>query len=222
MIKFRSDMQVELINHMGSDETIARAARVSTGKDKLDHGKIEGLIGYLMREGHSSCFEHCAVTIRLNVPIFVHRQIMTHRTMAKNSESGRYTELKPEFYVPPTERPLVNAGKAAHPELVAGTDLQFDFMRHEHEIVYDIAWSSYQDMLRRGIAEEVARNVLPVGVYTSAYVTANLLGWFNFLKLRNGSNGHPQWEIADTALQVEVIIADLYQIAYQAWKQANG
>lgn len=221
-MKFRSDMVVELIDHMGSDETIARAARVSTGKDQLDQGRIEGLIGYLVREGHTSTLEHCTVTIRLNAPIFVHRQIMTHRTMSKNSESGRYTELKPDFYVPSEERPLVNAGKPAHPELVAGTDLQFDFMRHEHEIVYDIAWSSYQDMLRQGIAEEVARNVLPVGIYTSVYVTANLLGWFNFLRLRNGSNGHPQWEIADTALQVEAIIADLYPIAYQAWKQANG
>ena len=219
-ITFKSDMGVEYISHMGTDETVARAARVSTGKDQLEQGKIEGLIGYLMREGHTSCFEHCTVTIRAHVPIFVHRQLMTHRTLAKNSESGRYKELEPVFYVPAEDRPLVNAGSGAHPDLV----------HHQHQVsvsglvgsqmkwLYGKSWLVYGDLLKDGIATEVARNVLPVSIYTSLYMTGNLLAWFNFLRLRNGAHGSPQYEIVEVAQKVEAIIADLYPLSYKAWK----
>lgn len=69
-ITFTSVMGVEHIDHMGSDETVARAARVSTGRDRLERGKIEGLIGYLMRHQHTSTVEHCTLTVRVHVPTF--------------------------------------------------------------------------------------------------------------------------------------------------------
>lgn len=109
-ITFKSEMDVELVDSMGTDGTVARAARVSTGRDQLEQGKIEGLIGYLMRHQHTSTVEHCTLTVRVHAPVFVMRQIYTHRTLSKNSESGRYKELEPVFYVPSEDRPLVNAG----------------------------------------------------------------------------------------------------------------
>lgn len=77
---------------------------------------------------------------------------------------------------------------------------------------------AYGELLKRGVATEVARNVLPVNIYTSAYLTGNLLGWFNFLRLRNGDEGHPQYETVEVARKVEAIIAGLYPITYKAWK----
>lgn len=220
-ITYRSDMKVELLDHMGSDETVARAARVSTGKDQLDQGKIEGLIGYLVRESHTSVLEHCVLTFRMEVPIFVHRQLMTHRTISKNSESGRYTEFKPEFYVPSPERPLVNAGTSARPELVHG---EFENGRHTftvncHKQAILRGWEEYTSMVNADVANEVARNVLPVSTYTSLWMTGNLLAWFNFLRLRNGSEGHPQYEIVEVARQVEEVIAEKLPITYAAWKK---
>lgn len=216
-IVFRSGMGVEYISHMGSDETVARSARVSTGKDQLEQGKIEGLINFLVREGHTSTLEHCTITFRVNVPISTHRQIMTHRTLAKNSESGRYTELKPHFYVPEENRPLVNKGTSARPELVHGDSTLSEYVRDRHKALAENAWAEYQTALKLGVAKEVARDYLPVTTYTSAYLTANLLGWFNFLRLRNGQEGHPQTEIVDVARQVEEIISDLFPVTYQAW-----
>lgn len=226
-ITFKSSMDVEFVDKMGNDETVARAARISTGKDQLDQGKIEGLIGYLMREGHSSCFEHCTLTVRVHAPVFVMRQIYTHRTLSKNSESGRYKELEPVFYVPSGDRPLVNAGSGAHPNLTS-RECEDDEGEFSGDLLYSIrkmsyahsaAWRAYSDMVRRGIATEVARNVLPVSIYTSAYLTGNLLGWFNFLRLRNGDHGHPQFEIVEIAKKVEAIIAELFPITYNAWKE---
>lgn len=217
-IKFRSDMQVELIDKMGTDETVARAARVSTGKDQLEQGKIEGLIRYLVREGHTSTLEHCVLTFRMEVPIFAHRQLMTHRTLSKNSESGRYKELEPVFYVPAANRPLVNAGSGAHPDLQPGWEDQIDGVQTFHEHIANFSWQLYQRSLEDGIATEVARNVLPVSIYTSAYLTGNLLAWFNFLRLRDGSHGSPQHEIQEVAKKVASLIQEHYPLSYAAFE----
>lgn len=220
-IAFKSGMDVEYIAHIGTDETVARAARVSTGRDQLEQGKIGGLIGYLVREGHTSTLEHCTVTVRVHVPVFVHRQIMTHRTLSKNSESGRYKELEPVFYVPSADRPLVNAGSGAHPHLEMAEEDVSEYARFIHEGNATRSWDDYEYLLEQGVATEVARNVLPVSIYTSAYLTGNLLGWFNFLRLRNGSEGHPQFEIVEVAKKVEAIIEELYPITYKAWRKAQ-
>ena len=217
-IKYRSDMAVEYIQHMGSDEMVARSARVSTGRDKLKQDRVEGLIGYLVKAGHTSTLEHCALTVRVNVPVFVHRQIMTHRTISKNSESARYTVLKPDFYAPEFGRPLFNLGSSAHPEFEENDNkTDHRLVVGSQKVAYKEAWYQYEKLVNAGIANEVARNVLPVGVYTSAYLTANLLGWFNFLRLRDGQEGHPQAEIVEVALKIEKIISDLYPITYKAW-----
>lgn len=219
-ITFRSDMEISLVDHMGDDETVARAARVSTGKDQLEQGKIEGLINYLVREGHTSTLEHCVVTVRAEVPIFVAREWMRHRTQSFNEISARYSEMEPVFYIPDEDRPLVNSGSGAHPNLVQGMhhDRLLGSSTALHERAYVEAWGSYQDQLTIGVANEVARNVLPVGIYTKFYATANLNNWFKFLWLRNGENGHPQYEIVEVAKKVEAIIADLYPLSYKAWR----
>lgn len=221
-IKFKSDMGVDYIDHMGSDETVARAARVSTGRDQLEQGKIEGLIGYLVREGHTSTLEHCTLTVRVHVPVFVHRQIMTHRTLSKNSESGRYKELEPIFYVPSEDRPLVNTGSGAHPDLKDAPNWMFRVVEAAHRTPAEDSWKQYEGLLSIGVATEVARNVLPVSIYTSAYLTGNLLGWFNFLRLRNGVHGHPQYEIVEVAKKVEAIIEELYPVTYKAWVEVSS
>lgn len=184
--------------------------------------------GKTLWSGNSSTLEHCTLTVRVHVPIFVHRQLMTHRTLSKNSESGRYKELEPVFYVPSAVRPLVNAGSGAHPNLVhAAEESTYDWFKSESVALYRHAWQVYSDAIydedsQDPIATEVARNVLPVSIYTSAYLTGNLLGWFNFLRLRNGKHGHPQFEIVEVAKKVEAIIAELYPITYKAWKQTNA
>lgn len=221
-IIFKSDMGVEYIDHMGSDETVARSARVSTGRDRLEQGKINGLIRYLVREGHTSTLEHCTLTVRVHAPIFVHRQIMTHRTLSKNSESGRYKEPEPVFYAPGEDRPLVNAGSGAYPDLQEAPGWMFRVVEVAHRTPSEEAWKQYEGLLSIGVATEVARNVLPVSIYTSAYLTGNLLGWFNFLRLRNGDHGHPQFEIAEVAKKVEAIIQERYPITYLAWRESNA
>lgn len=226
-IAIRSDMGIELVQSMGSDEMVARAARVSTGSDLIEPKKITGLINYLVREGHTSTLEHCLVTIRAEVPIFVAREWMRHRTQSFNEISGRYARLEPVFYLPDVNRPLVNKGSGAHPDLRAAEDDDLHlWLSSEQEYLFERAWEVYSDAIDDNgddpVANEVARNVLPVATYTRFYATANLNNWFKFLQLRNGRKGHPQHEIVEAALKVEEIIAELFPITYKAWRVNNG
>lgn len=228
-IKFRSDIAVEYIDSMGNDEIIAKAARVSTGKDQEDNDKITGLINYLARERHTSPFEHTALTVRIEAPIFVAREAMRHRTFSFNEISGRYAKLKPEFWLPTTDRPLVNSGSGAHPNLVGAKHPEtWGASTLSMADAYQESWNIYEYLTCGNpevddvIANEVARSVLPVGTYTSWYMTGNLHAWFNFLELRDGSKGHPQYEIVQLAQQVWPIIEEHWPIAAKAWKEKNG
>ena len=223
-ITFRSDMQVDYVQHMGSDEMVARAARVSTGSDLIENDKIKGLIRYLVRERHTSTLEHCTLTVRVEAPIFVAREWMRHRTMSYNEISGRYAELAPVFYVPDGNRPLVNAGSGAHPDLQHGGHPKMSLARalNSHPKACRRAWWEYTWMRDAGIANEVARNVLPVGIYTQFYATANLNNWFKFLHLRDGNEGSPQYEIVEAANKVAGILEELYPVTYGVWAELNG
>jgi thymidylate synthase (FAD) len=231
-LTFRDDMTVRLIKHAASDADVVFAARVSTqGADSLPAeilGASEnGLINYLMRERHGSPFEHNSMTFYVEAPIFVFREWMRHRIgVSYNEESGRYRELGPVFYVPAEDRNLVQVGKPGHYTFEPGSILQGAVVREATRAAYEHAWYSYRTMLAAGVAREVARVVLPVGTYSSMYVTFNARSLMNFLALRTHNESaafvsHPQREIEMCAEKVEAIFADLMPVTHAAF-EANG
>ncbi|HVQ19053.1 MAG TPA: FAD-dependent thymidylate synthase, partial [Actinomycetes bacterium] len=129
-IEFRSDVTVELVRSAARDADVLFAARVSTqGEQTLDHindsaERSTGLINFLMRDRHGSPFEHNSMTFYVQAPIFVFREFMRHRIASYNEESGRYRELRPVFYVPGTERKLIQEGKPGAYKFVDGTPEQ--------------------------------------------------------------------------------------------------
>ena len=215
-IEFRSDLRVTYVDSMGDDKRIAQAARVSTGNDDSDRPH-EGLVKRLWRDQHTSTFEHNTLTVMVEVPIFVAREWMRHRTQAFNEISGRYTEMKPVFYRPGVERPLVQVGKAMDYRRVVGSVAQDELSGEAHRAVAEYAWGYYQHMLERGIAREVARNVLPSSLYTRFYATANLRNWLHFISLR--ADPTALWEIRDAAYQVEAIVKDHWPVAWSAFAE---
>lgn len=217
----RSDIKVELVDHMGSDETIVRAARVSTQKDQeaSEKDKQKGLIRYLLKHGHLSPFEHTSATVRVEAPLFVRDQWFRHRTMSYNARSLRFSvEDEPEFYIADRQRPIVNEGSGAHPKMAQGNWGEWYLYSVYTQKSYQQSLESYRGMIRDGIAEELARAVLPSGLYTSFYATANLRNWMQFLDKRIETvNNKPQWEIEQAAWLVEDILNDLFPIAMETW-----
>ena len=191
-IIFRDDVTVELVKSSASDADVIWAARVSTaGENSLDEinedpARSAGLINYLARERHGSPFEHTSMTFFISAPIFVFREFMRHRIASYNEESGRYRELSPVFYVPNKDRKLVQTGKTGHYVFVDGTSEQYEKSVAAMKVAYEKSYESYKTMLDAGIAREVARTVLPVGLYSSMYVTMNARALMNFLSLQIG------------------------------------
>lgn len=226
-IKLLDDVEVHLEDSMGGDLSIVRAAQVSLkGKNEpVDTEKAVGLINYLVREKHGSPFEHNSMTFYVKAPIFVFREFHRHRAgFSYNEMSGRYTKLLPEFYVPNEDRPLVNVGSSAKPEFVRGSEGQSYRTRRALEASYTDAWLSYEDLLEAGVANEVARAVLPVGVMSQMYATFNLRAAFNFLSLRTKDDrathlSRPQHEIELVARKIEAEVERLFPIAYAAYNK---
>ena len=214
-------LQVELVQHVGSDEMIANAARVSTDRDNEDR-PIEGLIRYLAKNKHLSPFEHNSTTFMVTAPLFVRDQWVRHRTQSYNSLSLRYTNgaLTESFYIPNEERPLVNEGKKSHPLLVTPPEpLLYAEMLDSYLDALHIASVAYETMVENGVAEEVARMVLPEATMTRFYATGNLRNWFAFVKERTAENA--QWEIKQLAYQIRGMLYELYPISWNALLENN-
>nr|WP_202447679.1 FAD-dependent thymidylate synthase [Streptomyces sp. SID5468] len=222
-----------MVKHDASDTDVLFAARVSTvGEQSIDElGKdperSKGLINYLMRDRHGSPFEHNSMTFLVSAPIFVFREFMRHRVgWSYNEESGRYRELQPVFYVPGEDRKLVQQGRPGKYEFVPGTPEQHKITTEEMETTYREAYASYRRMLDAGVAREVARAVLPVGLFSSMYATCNARSLMHFLSLRTQHEqakvaSFPQREIEMVAERMEAHWAGLMPLTYAAFN-ANG
>ena len=231
-VHFRSDVTVELVKASASDADVVFAARVSTQGERslssvdADAAEAAGLIRFLMRERHGSPFEHSVMTFYVSAPIFVWREHMRHRMASYNEESGRYRVLSPQFYTPAPERHLVQVGKPGTYEFVAGTDEQQHLVGQAVRRSTTQAYADYRAMLDAGVAREVARTVLPVSIYSSAYVTMNARALMNFLSLRRHTDdshfpSYPQREIEMVAERYEQLWAELMPITHGAFV-ANG
>lgn len=229
-IQFKSHPEVDLFDYMGSDASIVAAARVSVVNDvpgvNYDAQEYAGLIQYLMTHRHGTPFEHNSITFRVSAPIFVFREWHRHRVQSFNEQSGRYSQLEPVFHIPAEDRPLVNVGTSARPKMEPGSVEQHREQTNRMKRVYQHAYETYEQALAAGVAKEVAREVLPVAIYSTMYVTANLRGWLHFLSLRVHSEAstfvsYPQYEIEQAADQVERYISELFPIAYAAFIKAG-
>jgi thymidylate synthase (FAD) len=193
---------VRLDGHMGDDLSVANAARVSFGSrsDELDE-RNRGLIRFLMRERHGTPFEHNAFRFHIRCPIFVAREWFRHRVGSFNELSGRYTELPEAFYLPAAEDVRTQVGKPGAYSFETVAPEVADRTRDTMREAYAAAYRAYRAMLDEGIAKEVARAVLPVGIYTEFYWTVNARSIMNFLGLRNHETA--QREIRAYAAAVE-------------------
>ncbi|MEI6250495.1 MAG: FAD-dependent thymidylate synthase, partial [Actinomycetes bacterium] len=150
------------------------------------------------------------------------REFMRHRIASYNEESGRYRELKPVFYIPDAERKLIQVGKTGAYEFIDGSKEQYEASVAAMKRSYEVSYEAYQEMLEVGIAREVARTVLPVGLYSNMYVTMNARALMNFVSLRTKSEGshfpsYPQREIEMVAEKMEAIWAGLMPLTHGAF-----
>lgn len=245
-MEFTSEITVREIQQVGNDAMVVAAAKVSTDLDDALQWALEehaddaaGLINYLMKHRHGSPFEHGQLTVFADVPIFVWREWHRHRVWSFNEQSARYGPLRPKFWIPRIDRPMVKAAKykAARPKFITWKENYPDsspsIQEYVHQQwaagmkdVYKAAWDTYQLMLQADLAPEVARAVLPVATYSAGWATVNPRNCMAFLSLRTHDKdaqfvSYPQAEIEEAARQVEEIFAKHWPLCYTAFN-ANG
>jgi len=236
VIQFTDKITVGLVDSMGSDDTIYKAAKVSVdGILALEDNneKQDGLIRYLMKQRHGTPFEHNAMTFFVHAPILVFREFHRHRIgWSYNEESGRYKTLDPVFYLPPYNRPMfkVDNWKPGRPKfttitgpgIVSSNECKYEKLKENLRVSYGIAYESYKANLEMGFDPGLARDCLPVGIYSSMYATCNARSLMAFLSLRTYEEkanhpSYPLYEIEVVARQMEVVFADLFPITHNAF-----
>ena len=221
---------VEYIDHMGSDLSVVNAARVSFGKEKDNlNDKDIKLINYLMSHNHTSPFEHCNITFRFTVPLFIRSQHHRHRTWAYNEISRRYTSVDMKFYAPTSFRSQHESNRQASTELLtnpivycSGHDHSFEMNGPATNMVrnhHAISLSLYESMLKAGICREQARGVLPQNLYTEYYGTVNLHNLLKFVSLRTHAGA--QWEIQKVANACLKIAEEYFPHSVEAYKKVH-
>tara|TARA_B100001094_G_scaffold332354_1_gene404044 strand:- start:569 stop:1201 length:633 start_codon:yes stop_codon:yes gene_type:complete len=170
-------VEVQLIDKMGSDLTVVNAARVSFGKSKDVFGASdEKLISFLAKHNHWSPFAHCSLQFRIKAPIFVARQLVKHQVgLSWNEISRRYVDYEPEYYMPKNWRLRAEDKKQGSSSETI-----------EYNIANTIknANTTYNDMLAKGIAPELARMVLPQNMMTEWYWSGTLYAFARVCELR--------------------------------------
>jgi len=221
-VTMTSTISVEAIHIAASDAMVAMAARVSTkGAEAASNAADAGLINALVRDRHGSPFEHGLLTFRVHAPLFVMTEHLRHRAgWSYNGESGRYKTFSPVFWTPPAERGVTQVGRAMEYDIQEGNDAQRADVREELEEQAEIAWTSYSYLLERGIAREVARQVLPTNLMTTYYTSCNPRSLMHFLGLR-GQGTHALWEIQQVANRYEEFFMDAMPDTYRAFVAAG-
>lgn len=210
---------VRLDGCMASDYSVVNSARVSFARQSEEEEELsqadKGLINFLMREKHGTPFEHNAFRFHVKCPVFVAREWFRHRIGSFNEFSARYSEVPNEMFVPELSEIRTQTGKpGAYTFEQVDMPLALDANRIINQ-ANENAYSSYSELLDMGIAKEVARTVLPMGMFTQFYWTVNARSLMNFLSLRTDSNA--QLDIRKYAGAVEVLFALEMPQTYKSW-----
>jgi thymidylate synthase (FAD) len=217
---------VRLVDSMGGDLSVSRAARVSydaAWRAGEDEGSDERLIKYLWKNHHTSPFEAVTLTFEVKAPIFVFRQWHRHRTWSYNELSARYRELPEEFYLPAVE--LIGEQAKDNKQMRVGTGaiLADELLQKRRaaqvEAVGDhchYAFELYQNLLADGWPRELARSVLPVNTYSHMFATVDLMNLLKFLTLR--VHEHAQYEIRVYAEAMRDLARTVAPVSVAAWE----
>ena len=208
-------MKATYISHMGDDSLVVDAARVSFARKAAEFTPAQNdkLIRYLARHGHWTPFGHPQITIHVEAPIFVARQLVKHQVgLVWNEVSRRYIDSPPTFFTPRSWRP-----RAANNKQGSVRDDQIGDMRAAYAVYQDtvrVLVDAYDDLLTLGVAPEQARMILPLSSMTEWYWTGSLAAWARVYRLRSGEDA--QAETSEIAEDIGDILRELYPVSWAA------
>ena len=215
---------VQFVSCMGDDLTVVNAARVSFNKEsEWEEVNHEGdgilsekdikLIRYLAKHKHWTPFAHPQITLRIKAPIFIRTQLFKHKVgFVENEVSRRYVSDPPSVYFPRWRGKPTNGAKQGSEDFM-NIDDDYNLVNRHYEMTVREALLTYDELLKRGVAPEQARSVLPQGTYTEWWWTGSLSAYARVYHQR--SDPHAQWEVQQYAHAIGQIIEPLFP---ESWK----
>jgi len=225
--------KARLVTHTPEPEGMMGYIARVTSKDQ-SNPKVERLLNYCAKHGHWSVFEQASMTVEVVTPLAIAVQLLRHRSFTFQQFSGRYEnqEMMKEhtdglsahsnmFYMP--EEARVQDPKNRQNSVPAGMGDLTDAMWNTMATSYTVALHAYQDLIQRGIAKEVARFVLPQGVYSRLYVTGSCRSWIHYVGVRD-DEGVAQYEHVELARACKSVFADVFPTVYNSldWSYNKG
>ena len=207
---------IRVLDYMGDDAAVVRAARISYGVGTRRVQEDRGLIRYLMRHMHTTPFEMCEIKFHVRVPMDTWRQWIRHRTASVNEYSTRYSvAIDAAQRTAPGEWRMQSTANRQGSTGQLPTDVGARLSAAEQE-VQERARAAYEARLAAGVAREQARKDLPLSTYTEAYWKIDLHNLLHFLSLR--MDEHAQHEIrAYSNVIGEEIVAQWVPVVWEAF-----
>lgn len=205
-------MSVTLVDSMGSDESVANAARVSFHKDASNYTPEQNakLIAYLAKHNHWSPFGHAFLSFRIKAPIFVARQMVKHQVgLCWNEVSRRYVDDEPEFWFPKEWRGKPVNAKQGSSGIVDMPEISDDVQALLSEVVH-----LYGGLLNVGVAPEQARMVLPQNMMTEWIWSGSLAAFARVVRLR--TDPHAQAETREIAEKLNALVPNSFSHSWSA------
>ena len=207
---------VSLVDYLGTDECIERAARVSYGYGTRKASLTRGLLRYLRRHKHTTPSEMVELKFHCCMPMFIARQWIRHRTANVNEYSGRYSLMPMLFYMPDeaqlqTQSRRNNQGRSGE----AVDAAIYAEARQRWEEIRRASTDAYGWLTGNEVARELARIALPRSTYTQWYWKIDLHNLLHFLTLR--VDAHAQWEIQEYGRVMAGMLKRVAPLSYEAW-----
>jgi thymidylate synthase (FAD) len=217
--------KARLVTHTPDPEGMMGYIARVTSKDQ-SNPSVERLLKYCAKHGHWSVFEQSTMTVEVVTPLAIAVQLLRHRSFCFQQFSGRYEDqqfmkthteglsaMHEMFYMP--EEARVQDPKNRQNSVFDGTGELTDAMWNTMSTAYTVALHCYQDLLERGIAKELARFVLPQGVYSRLYITGSCRSFIHYIGVRD-DEGVAQYEHCELARTVKSVFAEAYPTVYSS------
>lgn len=212
--KLYDDIEVALVDSMGSDLTVVNAARVSFATESsVFESRDHHLIRFLAEHDHWSPFAHCQVQFHIKAPIFVARQLVKHQIgLVWNEISRRYVDddkYNVTFYMPKTWRERnPNAKQGSLDTAITSGHMVDDDVNQLLQTIL----KTYRELIKLRVCPEQARMILPLNTMTEWYWTGSLLAFARVCGLRLSKDAQKE-----TAIVAEGISKHCEQLFPYSW-----
>ena len=196
---------------LSSQDLVAFCARVSNPGNQNNSKTSEKLLKYLSKHKHWSPFEMVSACIEINTTRDIARQILRHRSFSFQEFSQRYADPVKELEFVTREARLQDTENRQNSIEVDDRALQIEWEREQGRVIW-MCKKVYEQAIKKGIAKEVARAVLPEGLTKSRlYMNGTIRSWIHFIELRS-ANG-TQKECIEVAKACAEAISKIFPMA---------